>query len=109
MRMPLQPLRDIHRTDLRDALDLRSWRVLANDGTPVGVVAEVIVDDADARPVYLQVLPDPQLTSSAPECWVRVPCRHVAVDEEARKVVLSDAALLGLGTATIGRFVEPAP
>src|SRR5688500_14134819 len=57
MRMPLQPLRDIHRADLRDALDPRSWRVLANDGTPVGVVAEVIVADADARPVYLQVLP----------------------------------------------------
>ena len=103
--MPLQPLRDIRRADLREALDLRSWRVLANDGTPLGVVAEVIVDDADARPVYLQVLMDPQPRSAAPECWVRVPCRHVAVDEETREVVLSDAALLGLGTATIGRLV----
>jgi hypothetical protein len=67
------------------------------------------VDDADARPVYLQVLPDPQRGSAASECWVRVPCRHVAVDEDTREVVLSDAGLLGLGTATIGRLVEPAP
>jgi hypothetical protein len=107
--MPLQPLRDVRRTDLRDVLDLRSWRVLANDGTPLGVVAEVIVDDADARPVYLQVLPDPQPERAAPECWIRVPCRHVAVDEEAREVVLNDAALLGLGTATMKPIVEPPP
>jgi hypothetical protein len=104
--MPLQPLREIERLDGRNSPDLRSWRVLATDRTPVGIVAEVIVDTDHARPVFLQVVPDPQPADAPPECWVRVPCRHVVVDEDARAVVLSDAALLGLGTATIGRLVE---
>jgi hypothetical protein len=104
--MSLQPLRETHRLDRRAALDLRSWRVLANDRTPLGVVAEVIVDADDARPVYLQVLPDAEPAGAPAECWVRVPCRHVVVDENARAVVLSDAALLGLGTATMGRWAE---
>ena len=104
--MPLQPLREIEHVDGRRAPDLRSWRVLASDRTPVGIVAEVIVDADDASPVYLQVVPDPQPAGAPPECWVRVPCRHAVVDEDARAVVLSDAALLGLGTATIGRLVE---
>ena len=80
----------------------------ANDGTPLGVVAEVIVDVDAARTVYLQVLPDQHPDGAPPECWVRVPCRHALLDEKAREIVLSDAALLGLGTSTIGRFVERA-
>jgi hypothetical protein len=104
--MPLQPLREMEHIDGRRAPDLRSWRVLATDRTPVGIVAEVIVDVDDARPEFLQVVPDPQPADAPRECWVRVPCRHAAVDEDARAVVLSDAALLGLGTTTIGRLVE---
>ena len=69
----MRPLRDIRRPDLRDDLDLRAWRVLASDGTPLGVVAEVILDDAEARPI-----------------------------------VVNDAALLGRGTATLGRLVDRA-
>ena len=107
VRMSLQPLDRIQHPEIRDALDLRSWRVMAGDGTSLGVVAEVIVDVHDRRPVYLQVVPDPQSHDAPAECWVRVPYRHAAVDEDTRAIVLNDAALLGLGTAVIHRIVEP--
>ena len=84
------------------SLDLRTWSVVARDGSALGTVAEVIVD-VDARsPVYLHIVPHDPPDDVLTECWIRVPYRQVAVDEDERRVVMSDLALLGLGTATAG-------
>ena len=100
--MSLQPLRDVGSSQIPDAIDLRSWRVVARDGTPIGTVAEVIVDVEAGAPVYLNVLPDDHPEGATDECWIRVPYRHARVDGGSRRVVLSDIATLGLGTATTG-------
>jgi hypothetical protein len=80
----------------------RSWSVVARDGSPLRTVAEVIVDVDAQSPVYLHIVPHDAPDDAPAECWVRVPCRHVAVDDDERWVVMSDLALLGLGTATTG-------
>ena len=98
--MSLQPIRSIERSDIPVANDLRNWRVVARDGTPLGTVAEVIVDVEAAAPVFLNVHPHDQPEGATRECWVRVPYRHARVDASARRVVLSDIATLGLGTTT---------
>ena len=100
--MSLQPLRNVERSDVPNTIDLRSWRVVARDGTPLGTVAEVIVDDDDARPVYLNVLPHGQPDDATSECWVRVPYRRARTDGSSRCVILNDAAMLGMGTTTPG-------
>jgi hypothetical protein len=100
--MPLQPLRDITGAERSPSLDLRSWSVVSRDGSLLGTVAEVIVD-VDARtPVYLHIVPHQPPDDAPAECWIRVPYRQVAVNEDERRVVMSDLALLGLGTATAG-------
>ena len=100
--MSLQPLRDVGSSQIPDAIDLRSWRVIARDGTPIGTVAEVIVDVEASAPVYLNVLPHDHAEGATDECWIRVPYRHARVDVGSKRVVLSDIATLGLGTATTG-------
>jgi sporulation protein YlmC with PRC-barrel domain len=100
--MPLRPLRDIATPGLAGSLDLRSWSVVARDGSPLGTVAEVIMDVDEQSPVYLHIVPHDPPDDAPGECWVRVPYRHVAVDADERRVVMSDLALLGLGTATTG-------
>jgi len=99
--MSLQPIRSIERSDIPVANDLRNWRVVARDGTPLGTVAEVIVDVDAGKPVYLDVHPHDQPERAANECWIRVPYLHARLDASSRRVVLSDAATLGLGTATV--------
>ena len=100
--MPLLPLRDLTAGDLSASLDLRSWSVVARDGGVLGTVAEVIVD-VDARsPVYLHIVPSDPPDDVLSECWIRVPYHQVEADEEERRIVMSDLALLGLGTATTG-------
>jgi len=98
--MSLQPLRGVGSADVPRKTDLRSWRVVARDGTPLGTVAEVIVDVEAKTPVYLNVHPHDQPEGATRECWVRVPYRHARVDSSLRRIVLSDIATLGLGTAT---------
>jgi len=98
--MRLQPLRDAGGSEVPEAIDLRSWRVVARDGTPLGTVAEVIVDVEAAAPVFLNVHPHDQPEGATRECWVRVPYRHARIDTSSRRVVLSDIATLGLGTTT---------
>ena len=100
--MPLHPLRDVAGDDIPDLLDLRNWTVVAGDGSALGTVAEVIVDVETRAPVYLQIVPHDPPDDAPAECWIRVPYREVEVDEDERLVVMSDLALLGLGTATIG-------
>jgi hypothetical protein len=100
--MRLQPLRDVTAGLLRDSLDLRTWSVVARDGSALGTVAEVIVDAETRTPVYLQIVPHDPPDDSPPECWIRVPCREIDIDEGERVVVMSDLALLGLGTSTVG-------
>jgi hypothetical protein len=100
--MSLQPLRALAGADILRTLDIRSWSVVSRDGSPLGTVAEVLVD-VDARaPVYLHIVPHDPPDDAPAECWIRVPYRQVAVDEDERRVVMSDLALLGLGTATAG-------
>jgi hypothetical protein len=99
--MRLQPLRDLTAAFIRDSIDLRTWSVVARDGSALGTVAEVIVDVETRTPVYLQIVPHDPLDDSPPECWIRVPCREVDLDEDERVVVMSDLALLGLGTSTV--------
>jgi len=100
--MPLQPLRDITGAHGSPSLDLRSWSVVSRDGNPLGIVAEVIVDVDAQSPVYLHIMPLDPPDDAPAECWIRVPYRHVVLDEDERRVVMSDLALLGLGTATTG-------
>ena len=102
--MSLQPLRNVERSDVPNTVDLRSWRVIARDGTPLGTVAEVIVDVDEGTPVYLNVLPHGQPDDASNECWIRVPYRHARVDSSSGSVVLNDAATLGMGTTTLGLF-----
>ena len=88
--------------ELPPLLDLRSWSVVARDGSALGTVAEVIIDVDSQAPVYLHIVPHDAPDDALAECWIRVPYRQVAVDEDERRVVMSDLALLGLGTATAG-------
>jgi sporulation protein YlmC with PRC-barrel domain len=106
--MSLQPLRSAGSSEVPKQIDLRSWRVVARDGTPLGTVAEVIVDVEAGRPVYLNVHPHDQPEGATRECWVRVPYRHARVDSSSRRIVLSDIATLGLGTATANLLDGPA-
>lgn len=102
--MTLRPLSSIEATTRGRSLDLRGWRVIARDGTTLGTVSELIIDVEDGSPVYLNIVPDHSLAHSneADECWIRIAFRHSFLDDGGRKVVLSDAATLGLGTATAG-------
>jgi hypothetical protein len=100
--MPFQPLRNVTGADLPRSLDLRNWSVVARDGSALGTVAEVIVDVDTRAPVYLQIVPHDPPNDLPAECWICVPYRDVAVDGDERLVVMSDLALLGLGTATVG-------
>ena len=106
--MSLQPLRSIGHSNVRNENDLRTWSVVARDGTPLGTVAEVIVDVDEGAPVYLNVLPHDAREGAAPECWIRVPYRHARVEASSQRVILSDIATLGLGTATTGLLEERA-
>lgn len=81
---------------------MRGWSVIAADGEVLGAVAELIVDVEHGAPVYINIAPKGSSFETHDECWVRVPFRHTALDEERRRVVLSDIATLGLGTATAG-------
>jgi sporulation protein YlmC with PRC-barrel domain len=99
--MPLHPLRDVAGADIPRSLDLRNWSVVARDGSALGTVAEVIVDVETRAPAYLQVVHHVPPDDAPADCWIRVPYREVEVDEDERLVVMSDLALLGLGTATI--------
>jgi sporulation protein YlmC with PRC-barrel domain len=98
----LLPLRGVTSAPVRNSLDLRTWSVAARDGSALGTVAEVIVDVESRAPVYLQIEPHDPPEESAPACWICVPYREVDVDEDERLVVMSDLALLGLGTGTVG-------
>jgi sporulation protein YlmC with PRC-barrel domain len=98
--MRLQPLREVA-ADPASSLDLRTWSVVARDGSALGTVAEVIVDVESRAPVYLQIEPHDPPEESPPACWICVPYGEVDVDEDERVVVMSDLALLGLGTGTV--------
>lgn len=100
--MSLHPLRDVTDLELPPTLDLRSWSVVARDGSALGTVAEVIIDVVAQSPVYLHIVPHDPPDDALAECWVRVPYRQVDVEEDERRVVMSDLALLGLGTGTTG-------
>ena len=102
--MTLRPLSSIDTTSLGRSLDLRGWRVIARDGTALGTVSELIVDVEEGSPVYINIIPDHWGAESAEpdECWIRVGFEHASLDDDARRVMLSDAATLGLGTATAG-------
>jgi photosynthetic reaction center H subunit len=99
--MAMRPLGSIDQRLAGDALDLRGWNVIGRDGRRLGTVAELIVDVEQGSPVYINVVPD-STREPIDECWIRVPYRHASLDEGARRVVLSDVATLGLGTATAG-------
>jgi sporulation protein YlmC with PRC-barrel domain len=102
--MQLQPLGSIDNSAVAERADLRGWRVISQHGLLLGLVAEVIVDVEHGAPIYLNIAPtrDSMGAPSGEECWIRVPYRYATLDENARLVVLSDAATLGLGTATAG-------
>jgi hypothetical protein len=101
--MTLRPLSAIDPAVVRDGLDVRGWSVIAIDGTLLGAVAELIVDVEYGAPVYINIVPVGQSGRvTHDECWVRVPVRHTALDEARHRVILSDVATLGLGTATAG-------
>lgn len=76
--------------------------MIAADGTSLGAIAELIVDVEHGAPVYINIAPHGSSFETHDECWVRVPFRHTALDEQRRRVVLSDVATLGLGTASAG-------
>jgi sporulation protein YlmC with PRC-barrel domain len=97
----MRPLGSIDQRLAGDALDLRGWNVIGRDGRRLGTVAELIVDVEQGSPVYINVVPD-GIREPIDECWIRVPYRHASLDEDGRRVVLSDVATLGLGTATAG-------
>jgi sporulation protein YlmC with PRC-barrel domain len=99
--MALKPLGRLDERLVGTMHDLRGWRVLGRDGTPLGTVAELIVDVEHGSPVYINVVPDGPM-ERIDECWIRVPYRHAALDAAGQRVVLSDVATLGLGTATAG-------
>lgn len=102
--MTLRPLSSIDTTTIGRALDLRGWRVIARDGALLGTVSELIVDVEQGSPVYINIVPafSTDHAEEVDECWIRVPYRHASLDDDARRVVLSDVATLGLGTATGG-------
>jgi hypothetical protein len=97
----MRPLSSIDHSLLRDTIDVRGWTVIAKDGAQLGTVAELIVDVEHGSPVYINVVPD-GTSRPTDECWIRVPYRHAALDDEVRCVRLSDVATLGLGTASAG-------
>ena len=102
--MTLRPLSSIDDTSLGRALDLRGWRVIAKDGALLGTVSELIVDVEEGSPVYINIVPafSAHHEEEIDECWIRVPYAHASLDDDARRVVLSEVATLGLGTATAG-------
>jgi sporulation protein YlmC with PRC-barrel domain len=102
--MTLRPLSSIDSTTIGSSLDLRGWRVIARDGATLGTVSELIIDVEDGSPVYINIVPDfsDGHANTTDECWIRVPFQHTALDDDKRRVVLSDVATLGLGTATAG-------
>jgi len=102
--MTLKPLSNIDERSVSIGLDLRGWQVIARDGATLGTVSELIVDLDREQPVYIGISPDQRASAhgATNECWVRVPIRHATLDEARRHVVLSDIAMLGLGTATAG-------
>jgi hypothetical protein len=102
--MTLRPISSIDRSTIGRTLDLRGWSVIARDGALLGTVAELIVDVEEGSPVYINIVPSFSTghTHGMDECWIRVPYRHASLDDRARRVVLSDVATLGLGTATAG-------
>jgi hypothetical protein len=55
----------------------------------------------NGSPVYINVVPD-GVGRQNDECWIRVPYRHATLDDDSRRVLLSDVATLDLGTATAG-------
>jgi sporulation protein YlmC with PRC-barrel domain len=99
--MPLRPLSSIPECEAGRALDVRGWSVVSRDGWHLGTVAELIVDLELGAPVYINIEPIDTGRSKVDECWIRVPYRHTSLDDEARRIVLSDMATLGLGTASI--------
>ena len=100
--MTLRPLGALDPALLRRGLDVRGWSVIAADGEVLGTVAELIVDIEHGAPVYINIAPYGATFETHDKCWVRVPFRHTALDEERHRVVLSDVATLGLGAATAG-------
>jgi sporulation protein YlmC with PRC-barrel domain len=96
----MRPLSDIDQSLVGDVIDLRGWNVMGSDGTLLGTVAELIIDLEKGSPVYLNVVPDGNVGPTN-ECWIRVPYERADLDDDAHKVVLSDAATLGLGTTTV--------
>jgi sporulation protein YlmC with PRC-barrel domain len=103
VHMSLQRLHSVVRSDDPKEIDLRTWQVVTRDGTPVGTVAEVIVDVDARRPLYLNVLPHAHPEGSPEECWIRVPYRYTYADASSRSLILNDIAALGLGTTSLGR------
>jgi hypothetical protein len=83
------------------ALDVRGWSVVSRDGATLGTVAELIVDVELGAPVYINIEPVDADPGKVDECWIRVPFRHTSLDDDSCRVVLSDMATLGLGTASI--------
>ena len=102
--MTLRPISSIDTETIGRALDLRGWRVISRDGAMLGTVSELLVDVEEGSPVYINIVPAFSDThrEQVDECWIRVPYRHASLDDAGRRVVLSDIATLGLGTATGG-------
>ena len=99
--MPRRPLSSIDQSLIGDTIDLRGWSVIAQDGSRLGTVAELIVDVEHGSPVYINVVPL-GAGERIDDCWIRIPYEHTAQDDDSRCVLLSDVATLGLGTARVG-------
>jgi hypothetical protein len=97
----MRPISSIDQSLIGDTIDLRGWSVIAQDGSRLGTVAELIVDVEQGSPIYINVVPV-GAGDQIDECWIRVPYEHAALDDDSRSVMLSDVATLGLGTATAG-------
>jgi hypothetical protein len=90
--------------------NIRGYAVRTRDGMSLGHVAQVVSCDDEVPAVHLDIVRDvpamarraDDFPATSDDDYVRVLALVDEVDEDARVVVLNDAATLGLGTATAG-------
>ena len=83
--------------------NVRGYTVRTRDGLTLGRVADIVSCDDEVPAVHLDI--ESALAEELPhdgDRYLRVLALFDEMDEEARVLVLSDAATLGLGTATAG-------
>lgn len=95
--MPLNDLEDFKVA--KDNLDVRGWEVLGADGRRLGVVSDLIVDEALMKVRYLDVELDSDLVTNNDDHHILVPIGSARLQEDGDKVYVNH-----LDQITLPRF-----